>query len=77
MQPNELLRMMVESRQLTQRDASLKFGRSPNYVSRMYAGGFNPQTAVLAELADVLDYDLLLRDRFSGTEIIIDPPQGD
>lgn len=75
MQPNEILRHMVESRNLSQRDASLKFGRSPNYVSRMYAGGFNPQMAVLAELADVLEFDLVLRDRTNGTEIIIDPPE--
>lgn len=75
MQPNEILRHMVESRNLSQREASVKFGRSPNYVSRMYAGRFNPQTAVLAELGNILDFDLILRDRINGTEIIIDPPK--
>ena len=77
MQPSEILRHMVTSRGLSQRDASLKFGRSPNYVSRMYAGGFNPQTGVLAELCNTLDFDLILRDRIDGSEIIIDPPNQD
>ena len=73
----DVVREMVRSRNLTTRGASAKFGRSTGYVSKMLSTGHSPNSDILAEFADILDYDLLLRDRTNGTEIIIDPPQGD
>lgn len=75
MQPNMILRWLIESRGLSQRNASVKFGRSPSYVSRILAGGYSPTTAVLAEFCSILDYDLIIRDRTNGAEVTIDPPE--
>lgn len=77
MQANELLREMIRSRTITQRDLSTKLGRSQNYVSRMLAGGFNLRVGTLAEFCESLGYVLLIRDTNDGTEIIIDAPPRD
>lgn len=77
MQPQDVLREMIRARGLTTRAASAKFGRSSGYVSRMLASGSNPTASNLSSFADALEFDLLLRDRTDGTEIIIDAPPRD
>ena len=75
MQSNELLQEMIRSRNLSKRKVSEMLGRSRDYTSRMIAGKVSPKASTLAEYGEVLGYDLILRDRETGTEIPIDPPE--
>jgi hypothetical protein len=48
-------------------------GRNANYISGYVNRGSVPQADTFAEIADVSGFDLLVRDRSSGDEILIDP----
>ena len=74
MQANDVLKEMIVRRGLSTIKASELFGRSRGYVNRMYAAHSANKTSTLAELADKLDFELILRDKLTGDEIIIDPP---
>lgn len=74
MQANDVLKEMIVRRGLSARKASTLFGRSIGYVGRMRASHSAHMVTTLAELADKLDFELILRDKLTGDEIIIDPP---
>lgn len=75
MQAGDVLKYMVTSKGLSSREASRMLGRSPNYVSRMYVGGFNIKAGTLAEFGEALGYELVLRDTSTGAEVTIEPPE--
>lgn len=75
MQGNQVLRTMLNSRAINQIELSAQLGKSANYVSRMLAGGFNPNLKTLAEFCEVLGYQIVIRDTSDGTELLIDPPE--
>ena len=73
MQANDVLKEMIVRRGLSTIKASELFGRSRGYVNRMYAARSANKTSTLAEFADKLDFELVLRDKLTGDEIISDP----
>lgn len=77
MEAKDVILFLTTDSSMSMRVASQKMGRSPTYLSTTRQLGVVPSVSVMAEIADVYDYDLLLRNRFCGDEIIIDPPQKD
>lgn len=56
---------------------SESLGRSRGYLASYIANKRTPNIRLLAELGNELGYDLLVRNRETGDEIIIDPPKED
>lgn len=54
---------------------SLDMGRSRLYIGRAVSGGQIPTIRTMAEICDATGHDLLVRNRTTGREIIIDPPR--
>jgi hypothetical protein len=50
-------------------------GRSHSYLSRYIYRNSTPSADILSEMLDVIGWDLLARNRETGEEIPIDPPQ--
>ncbi len=75
MQARELLRFVFRTMPYGQRETSLRIGRSRDFISNYVATKRVPNLELAAEIFDAIDCDLLLRDRFTGDEIIIDPPE--
>ncbi len=75
MDSKDVLRFLTEDSSLSMREASKRMGRSPTYLATARQLGVVPSLTVMAEIADVYDYDLLLRNRFCGDEIVVDPPE--
>lgn len=75
MDSKDVLRFLTEDSSLSMREASKRMGRSATYLSTARQLGVVPSLTVMAEIADVYDYDLLLRNRFCGDEIVVDPPE--
>ena len=56
---------------------SKRMGRSRTYIGRILQGGICPSSDRLAYIADAAGYDLLLRPRRGGEDIIISAGQED
>ena len=56
-------------------EASVRMGKKPFYINSAISKGAVPSADNLASIMDAIDYDLLVRSRQDGTEIIIDPPE--
>lgn len=77
MDTNDAMRSLLIRSDLSQRAASLAMGRSPNYLGTALAKQGSSSAAIVAELADVCGYSLVLvpsRDVPPGA-IVIDPPR--
>ena len=55
-------------------EVSRAMGRSRGFISAYLAKGNSPSADLLSEICDAIDYDLLMRNRKDGSEIIIGPP---
>lgn len=75
MQANEILRSLFGRGKASTVKTSLKLGKERSYVGRNISRGSTPQTDTYARIVDAIGYDLLLRNRETGEEIIIDPPE--
>lgn len=53
---------------------SLAMGKNSNYLSVAKSRKSVPQADTFAMISNVCGYDLLVRERDTGDEIIIDPP---
>lgn len=74
MQANEVIRAMVKDSGIAQTTVSLSMGRRQNYVASYISRKRIPSIELMAEMADSAGFDLVLRNRHSGNEIQIDPP---
>lgn len=74
MEPESIVPSIVKASGRSTIEISESLGRSRGYLSAYIANKRTPNIRLLTELGDELDYDLLLRNRKSGEEIIIDPP---
>jgi len=74
MDASKIVRFLTETGSISMRVASQKMGRYPTFLASSRGRGKIPQVNTLASIADVYGYDLLLRNRADGEEIIIDPP---
>lgn len=77
MQSKEALRTIVRESGQTLRSISTTIGRSQNYMAATVQNDSAPKADTIAEIADACGYDLLLRKRDDGSEIIIDPRERD
>ena len=56
---------------------SLDMGRSKLYIGQAVSSGQIPTIKTMAEICDATGHDLLVRNRETGREIVIDPPKKD
>lgn len=75
MQITNVLRAMLARKGISAVSAARLMKRSDSYISRRISGNQIPKVDSLAEIGNVLGFDLLLRDRQDGFEILIDPPE--
>lgn len=75
MKPQEVLRYMVETRGLSQRQASVKAGRTKSFIGFYLSKGRKPSLEVLSDIAHHLGFTFVLRDNETGKHIVIDPPE--
>ena len=53
---------------------SLNLGRDRSFISSTVAQGKIPTIETMAEIGDVTGHDVIVRNRKTGREITIDPP---
>jgi len=75
MQSNEILRAICEDAGIPMSRASVLSGRSALFIARYLSESKSPGTNVLAEICNATNHDLLVRNRTTGREIVIDPPE--
>ena len=75
MQPRNVIPTIVSSSGKSMQSISLAIGRTRTYINSTIQNRSISHVDTVAAVADVCGYDLLLRKRDDGTEIIIDPPQ--
>lgn len=75
MMPEDVVPTLVKESGASTIAISDAMGRSRGYLSAYIANKRTPNIRLLAELGDELGYDLLLRERKTGREITIDPPE--
>jgi len=75
MQASEVLRSLFGRGKHPAYQASERMGRNKRYINSVMAHGYVPKLDTMASIMDAIDYDLLVRSRQDGTEIIIDPPE--
>lgn len=73
MKANEALAYMLETSKRSAYNVSLALDKSHSYVNSLTKRKGNISSGVLADVANVLGYDLLLVNRSSGETIPIDP----
>jgi len=77
MDAEKMLACITSDADMSMRVASQKMGRHPTFLATLRQKGSVPRISTMAEIADVYGYDLLLRKRADGQEIVIDPPPTD
>lgn len=75
MDSRDVLPALVKGSGQSMSSISTKMGRSRNFIVVTIQKNSTPYLDTVSEVADVCGYDLLLRRRDDGTEIIIDPPK--
>lgn len=74
MQVNEVIKTIVKLSGSNPHAAAAALGKSREYV-RNAAARPSPALATVADVADVCGYDLIIRDRRTGSEAAITPPR--
>lgn len=74
MKVRDVLRSMQRHKGASNSAVSSAMGKSPRYLDPILYGDRSPQVDNFAAMCDVLDFDLLVRAREDGMELIIDPP---
>ena len=77
MQPGDVVRVLADDYGISRIELSRKLGRSDFFISNYISTGRLPRIELLAEICDATGHDLLVRNRTTGREIIIDPPRKD
>lgn len=76
MQVDTLIRWMLDARAISPRRVSAELGKSSECVRNVAAPGRSPALATVADIADVLGYDVAIIDRETGEPVgTIDPPR--
>lgn len=76
MKAKAALNRIINESGISRIQLSRKLGRTDNYLSSMTHGRQSPGCDVMASVADVCGYDLILRKRSTGIEILIDSKDG-
>lgn len=75
MEALDSLRQAINDSGLSMYAVSKLMGKTPIYIGALFSRGSTPRTDTYATIADACGYDLLLRKRDNGAEILIDPPR--
>ena len=75
MKARKVLPAVVKGSGKSMQSISLEMNRVRTYLANTIKKQAVPRADILAEIADTCGYDLILRNRSSGDEIIIDPPR--
>lgn len=76
MQVDNVIRAMVDTRGASMRGVSATLDKSQAWTRNVAAPGRSPALATVADIADVLGYDVALIDRATGDVIAkVDPPR--
>ena len=75
MDARRVLNTVVATSGMNKTELARAIGKSVNYISNYSVRGNIPKLDTFAEIANIASYDLLVRNRNDGTEIIIDPPE--
>lgn len=76
MQVNTCIKELVKSRGASLRGVSAELGKAPTWGSNVAAPTRSPALATVADVADVLAYDVAIVDRESGEVVaVVDPPR--
>lgn len=74
MRVSDVLSEITDTRKITMQAASLSLGRHRNYVVSATRAE-SPQLATVVSIADAYGYDVVIRKRSDGREILVDPPE--
>lgn len=69
MQVDACIRDMCKASGASMRGVSAALGKSPAYVRLAGKSGGSPALATVADVADVLGYDVVVRDRRTGEDV--------
>lgn len=75
MQSEDIVREVVSDSGKSMYRVSLDMGKSKLYMAQVVHAGRLPTIRTMAEICDATGHDLLVRNRTTGREIIIDPPE--
>ena len=76
MQVNTCISEMLRKRGATRAGVSRDLGRSPSWCGMVAAPGRSPALATVADIADVLGYEIVVIDRAAGERVgVIEPPR--
>lgn len=75
MKAKDAIRAMVQDSELNQSQVAVSMGRSESYIRSCVSYGRIPSIALMAEIGKATGHDLILRNKRTGNEIVIDPPE--
>lgn len=75
MQAKQIIRAIVDDSGIPMTRISKAMGRSTLFIGRYVSRQVPPGSELLAEICDATGHDLLVRNRTTGREIVIDPPE--
>lgn len=74
MNAKEVFRHVVDNSGLSRAELARSMGRTTSYFRNVLSRGSIPKLDTFAEITDAAGYDLLVRKRSTGEELVIDPP---
>lgn len=78
MQVDRLIRWIVEASPQSMQSVSRELGHEASWCRSVARAGRSPALATIADVADVLGYDVAIVDRESGKIVaVVDPPRHD
>lgn len=75
MQANKVIRATTQDCSISLRGVSRAMNRSESFLANYLSTGRIPNLELMAEIADATGHDLIVRNRDTGLEILIDPPE--
>ena len=75
MDVRKALRTVISNGGMPKATLSVSMGKAYTFINTTISRGSIPKTDTFAQIADACGYDLLLRQRSTNDEIIIDPPK--
>ena len=77
MRARDVIRATVEDSGMSMRRVSTLLDRSTYFIASTAGQGKVPSIELMAEIGDVTGHDLVIRNRKTGKEIVVDPPAKD
>jgi len=75
MDAGDIIKAVVTDCDVSQVQISKRIGRSNLFIGSYITRKIKPNIELMAEICDVTDHDLIVRNRKTGREITIDPPE--